>query len=353
MDSCGPDGRWRLLTLLVADNGCASAGSADRLDEFKALARRYSEAPDAETAAPLLAQLFSAVDGEVIDSLQAGGVFRSPSFIQDQLQAFSDEWGGVAFTVSLPGRAGGPTLGLFAVTRGEPRGSLRIYGRSKNAMSLLASSTHEGTLEVRPWPPAPDGAVQFLAAWIGSPGGRGSRTLLLELWRQGEGGDATRVWTSAEAFPDGLRTTGFAVKNGELRLRYEVKYPGWKPGCVDETQQEDFYHQGANGELVMYRRQTLNGWHRELHAAVSRFFDALSAKDEARLAELVPDVGVRARLPRGLEPESVCDERAPGGGGAVVVAATQERAQQRVPWSLSWRRSPTGWRLAGANPVLQ
>jgi hypothetical protein len=348
--------RWAMLLVALAlVGGFRTAESADRLDEFKILARRYADASDADTAAKLLAQLFSVVDHEVLDNLRSGGIFASPEFIQDRVKAFSDEWGGVAFAVTQPTRRkGAPTLGLFAATRGELRGSLRIYGRSRGDVALLAATTHEGALEVREWPAGRGGATQFLASWVGAPGGRASRSLLVELWRYETDEGAARVWSSADAFPGGLLTTGFQVKDGQLLIRHEFPYPGWKPGCADETEEEDLYQQSAgSGQLLAVRRRTVNGWHRELHVSVTRFFEAVRAGDRQRLAELAPDAAMRARLPRELEPEAVCDTRDPDAGGAVVVAATERRGAQRVPWSLAWRRGPSGWRLTAASPMLQ
>src|SRR5262249_22291651 len=107
------------------------------------------------------------------------------------------------------------------------------------------------------------------------------------------------------------------------------------------------------GQLVPVRRRTVNGWHRELHVSVTRFFDAVRVGDRHRLAELAPDATMRARLPRDLEPEPVCDTRDPDAGGAIMVAAPGRRGGQRVPWSLAWRRGPSGWRLTAASPMLQ
>src|SRR5262249_12749126 len=74
----GPLYDWRMrmrwaaaLVALALVGGLRAAESADRLDEFKVLARRYTDA-DADSAAKLLAQLFSVVDGEVLDNLRSG-----------------------------------------------------------------------------------------------------------------------------------------------------------------------------------------------------------------------------------------------------------------------------------------
>jgi hypothetical protein len=97
----------------------------------------------------------------------------------------------------------------------------------------------------------------------------------------------------------------------------------------------------------------LNGWHRELQSAVTRFFVALHADDTKTMAALVPNGSLRARLPNELEAEPVCDERLPGSPATVIVAATHEHDGQRVPWSLTWRRDARGWRLTAAGPMLE
>lgn len=343
------------LLVLVSAGSAAPAPPGDRLAQFKQLARRYAEPADPSVDDPLLTQLFAVVDDEVIENLRAGGLFGSAAFIQERLAAFSDEWGGAAFTVAQPADRAKDALmvGLFAVTRGEPRGSLRIYGRSDGTIALLAAVTHEGSVEVRAWPAA-DGAPQFLASWLGPATGRGDRTLHLEIWRQRGGGGAARAWSSGDVFPEGLRTRAFAAAAGQIRVRYEVQYPGWKPGCGGETEQEDLYRQpaGARGVTLVHRR-VVNGWHRELQRAVTRLFAALGADDRTVLAELVPDATLRAQLPRELQAEPVCDEADLAAPGTVTVAATRAHGQQRVPWSLTWRRGPRGWRLAAAAPVLQ
>jgi len=238
--------RWAwasaLLALAVAGTAVPAA-PGDRLGHFKELARQYAEAPDPPVDDPLLAELFGVVDDEVIENLRTGGLFASVAFIQERLEAFSDEWGGAAFKLTAP--SGGTTdalmLGLFTLTRGEPRGSLRIYGRSDGTGSLLAAVTREGSVEVRAWPDR-NGAPQFLASWLGPATGRRSRALHLELWRQRAGGGAGRVWSSGDAFPEGLPAIDFAAKAGQILVRYEVHYPGWKPGCAGETEQEDVYY---------------------------------------------------------------------------------------------------------------
>lgn len=347
-------GALTLLALALAGSAVA-AEPVDRLAHFKELAPRYADGAESDIDGSLLAELFGVVDEEVIENLRSGEPFASAPFIQDRLEAFSDEWGGAAFTVAVPAPAtkDAPMLGLFTLTRGEARGSLRIYGRASGKPSLLAAVTHEGTVEARAWPSS-RGVVRFLASWLGASTGRGTRALHLELWQTRAGEGAVRVWGSEDAFPGGLQVRRFAVKAGEIVVRYELEYPGWKPGCAGETEQEDVYRQpaGARG-LALVRRRVMNAWHRELQRAVTRLFDALGAADRRTLVELVPDPALRARLPSDLRADPVCDERGAGAPGVVIVGATRAGAQSRVPWSLSWRHRARGWRLEAASPVLE
>jgi hypothetical protein len=347
--------RWAWAPALLVSALTASAvtaGPADRLDQFREIAGRYAEATSQEADGALFSGLLEVVDAEVSENLGSGRPFSSPAFIQERLTAFSDAWGGAAFTVVKAGQGTRDLalVGLVTVTRGESLGSLRFYGRADGQVSLLAATTHPGHVEVREWP----GTGHLLASWSGAETGRGSRALHLELWRLLPPAGPSRVWSSADMFPDGLRATGFTARDGQLVLRYELQYPGWKPGCADETEQEDVYRQSARGRgLTLVRRRVLNGWHRELQSAVMRLFDALRGDNRRALVELVADPALRARLPRDLRAEPVCDGPEPGAPTTVIVAATREHDQQRVPWSLAWRRGPRGWRVAAAGPVLK
>jgi hypothetical protein len=98
----------------------------------------------------------------------------------------------------------------------------------------------------------------------------------------------------------------------------------------------------------------VNGWHRDLHAAMARLITALAAGDRATVTTLVPERAVRAILPRHLVREPACDQ--PGAGSpptTATVAATEERAGRMIPWSLVWRRARRGWQLSAADRVLQ
>ena len=162
------------------------------------------------------------------------------------------------------------------------------------------------------------------------------------------------VWRSAERYPDGLWVSHADIKPGRVSLRHEVRYPGWKPGCDVQAEQEDRYRSGPGGVLVLVSRQVFNGWHRELGRSVARFFSAIKSGDRKILGELAPDAAVRARLPVGLLPEAACDSLNPDMPATAVVAAAAPLPDgRRAPWSLWWSRGSSGWRLTGAAPVLQ
>ena len=139
------------------------------------------------------------------------------------------------------------------------------------------------------------------------------------------------------------------MRGAEVRIRYEVRYPGWAPGCEGQTEQEDVYRIAAAG-VARISRRPIEPWHRELHATVQRLTAALAARDEPTVTALVPDRGLRGRLPAGLEAEPACDAREGGSGDAISVAAVAEG--QRA-WALTFRRRGAGWRLTAASPVLQ
>ena len=339
------------LALLAA----SAAVAADRLDGFPDLARRFAGTADPAAQAEAAAEIAQMVDAEILESLRAGGPFASAAFIQGRLDALGDEWGGADFRiVQVPGASGdGLTLGLLTLTRDQPWGSLRIYGAGP-AAALLGSSSHDGGPELRAWRQPRGAHAEWLATWVGPPDGRGSRRLTIELWRQSGPATVARTWSSESAFPDGLQASDWRVGDGMLRLRYETRYPGWQPGCADQTEREDVWATSARtAGLSLQNRRVLNGWHRELHAAVDRLFAALDASDREVLTALVPDPALRARLPRALRADPVCDVRPPDAPGTVVVGATRVEGDRLAPWSLAWRRGPRGWRLTAATPVLQ
>ncbi len=322
---------------------------ADRLDRFRVLAA--SRLPAArlaggERAQAVTRELYALLDEEIVESLASGGVFASPAFLQERLDGFAEAWGGASLRLA---RVGPLTVGAFQLGDGG-EASVRVYGRLRGEAALLAAFQREGRPTVHGLPPAAGGAAQFLVTWEGAPSGRGSRALRVDLVRQ-RGDDVAVAWSTAEEFPQGLPARAWRVRGGEVRVRYELRYPGWVPGCEPQTEQEDLYRL-APGGLVRISRRQVNPWHRALHEQVDALLAALAAGDHGAVQALVPDERLRGRLPAALAREAACDAVEPPGAAvptAVSVAATADRR----PWALVWRRAGDRWRLAGAAPVLQ
>src|SRR6266851_2108308 len=263
----------------------APAPAVDRLERFRAVAReRLAVAVDGAERERAVGELYEVVDAEVLDSLRGDEPFSSLGFIRERLDAMMESWGGATLRVlRIPAASGRVplTLGLYSLTGVEGSGSLRVYAGTGPGAALAASSTQDGLLDARVWPAGPDRVARVLA------------------------------------------------------VRYEPRYPGWKPGCADQFEHEDHYRLAAAGGLALARRQISNGWHRELGAAAARFFRALAEDDARALGLLVPAPALRARLPRHLVAEPVCEQAGPAGPrGPVTVAATELRAGRRVPWAL-------------------
>jgi hypothetical protein len=231
--------------------------------------------------------------------------------------------------------------------------SVRLYGSASGKPALLRAWQEDGVPEVYPWAAPAGGGAEILVSWSGTPTGWGSWPLRLELWRVRDG-VVSALWRSAERYPEGLWVSQVDIKAGRVSLRHEVRYAGWKPGCDVQAEQEDRYRTDPRGGLTLVSRQVFNGWHRELQRSATRFFSALASGDHKTLAELAPDAALRATLPAGLLPEAACDSQNPDTPGTAVVAAAAPLPDgRRAPWSLWWRRGPSGWRLTGAAPVLQ
>jgi hypothetical protein len=363
---------WPALCALFALAVCTPvAGAGDRLERFRALAAGDLAAAQLDGGSEVdrvVSELYALVDEEIVESLETGSPFSSVEFIQERLDGLASAWGGAAFRVLRPPAGPGRpilTVAVLSLTGVPGSGSMRVYGSGPGGVLPLRTATYDGLPEVHGWPAARDGAPQWLMSWTGAASGRGVRPVRLELWRQ-RGGEAARAWSTADLFPDGLWASAVAVRRGEISIRYELRYPGWKPGCDGQTEQEDTYHVAAGDVPGLARRHVVNGWHRDLGTAVDRFFAALGRRDARRLSELVPDARVRSRLPAGLRPEPACEAQSPDTPGVVVVAATDEgRAGEAAPsgsvagrppspWSLWWTRAAGGaWRLSAAEPVLQ
>src|SRR5882672_7995104 len=335
-------------TALTTDRPDA-AGPVDRLDQFRQLARsRASLGNGAADASPdAYRDLYALLDEEIVESLGTGGLYASPGFLQDRLDAFGEAWGAAAVDVLRVGRL---VVGAFQMSDAPGVNTVRVYGKLGGEAALLTTLSREGRPTVYPWAPGPGGAAQFVTAWEGPATGQAFRPLRLDLIRQQ--GDGVRVvWSTTDVFPDGLMARAYAVRGDEIRVRYELHYPGWTPGCEGQTESEDLFRASPEtGALVRKSGRQLNGWHRELRATVAELFAALASKNEASLARLVPDAQLRRRLPSTLRPENACDA---ADGGAeprtVSVAATAEHA----PWALTFQRGGARWRLAAASPVLE
>lgn len=334
--------------LLVAAPPGLEAGAIDRLDRFRTLAATrlgLVEAVDPERAAEAYREIFGLLDEEIVDSLASGSVFADPAFLQLRLDGFADAWGGASLRLVRIGRL---TVGAFQLGDGPGASSLRVYGVGRGGPQLLSALRRPGRPLVYPVPPV-GGQAGFLVVWEGLPSGRGTRALRLDLVRE-RGEDMAVVWTSAGAFPDGLLVREWRVRGDEVRVRYELHYPGWTPGCEPQTEQEDVLRVSPDGTaLARVRRRQYNPWHLSLHRAVSGLLDALAAGDRTTLATLVPDPRVRQQLPTDLAREPACDAPdAPDPAAVSVAAVAAER-----PWALTFRRSGGQWRLTAATPVLQ
>lgn len=344
---------YALAAVLAASClGAAASGSAgpvpDRLERFRALVSdRLSTAQivDATASAEAYREAYAVLDEEIVESLGSGGVFASTAFLQDRLDAFSDAWGGAAVRVV---RLGQLTVGVFQLGESANAASVRVYGTLRDEPALLSVLAREGRPTLHPLPAGPNGSVQFLVAWDGAQTARGGRPLRLDVARQRADGVHV-VWSTADVYPDGLVARGYALRGNELRVRYELRYPGWVPGCEGQTEQEDLYRFTApTGTYAKVSQRQFEPWHRELHAAAARLFTAVAAQDRATIAALVPDPRVRERLPAGLTAEPVCDAGSGARSGQVLVGASDA---QGAPWTLAFQRDAARWRVTSASRV--
>ncbi len=338
--------------LEARQRGEALRGGGDRLDRFRQLAGSRLASLELRGPDPSgdgLEEIYALLDEELLENLNSGPLFASAEFLQERLDAFSEVWGGSAFRVLTPAGTG-LTVGVFQLTSGGHGNSVRIYARNGNGFVLVRVVHRPGVPMLFELPRARSGAARFFLVWAGPQSNRGSFALRVELWKQ-EGGTLRIAWSTATLFHDELLATKFDVRGPSVTIRYEVRYPGWKPGCEGQTELEDLYRSLPDKDgVALVRRRTINGWHRELHsAAVSRLLRALAGADRRALAELVPAPAVRARLPDRLLPDPACD--APGDAPPSEARVAAVAPAERRVWDLRFRRLPDGWRLVDIAPA--
>jgi hypothetical protein len=338
------------MALAGALASAATAGanpSIDRLERFRDLAGNRlaifqlgasSRSPEDER------EIYALLDEEIVQNLASGGLFASEGFLQERLDGFAEVWGGAAFRALRVG-----PLAVVATSLGEAgANSVRVYGRLGDETALLGALRREGRPTLHRLPGTPRDPVEFLVAWEGASSGRGTRELRLDVVRL-RGEDITVAWSTPEVFPEGLLARTYRVRGAEVTIRYELHYPGWAPGCEGQTEGEDVYRFVAErGVLVRTSRRQINEWHAGLHQTVGRLIEALASGDRGALIQLVPDAKLRGALPAKLDRDAACDARE--SGDRVSVAAVGEAGR---PWTLTFSRLGTRWRLAAAAPMLQ
>ncbi len=337
----------RAVTLGLATLWLAGpARGADRLDRFRELAATRLAVPDQAGADEARREVWGIIDDEVLENLGAGGLFASLPSIRDRLEQFSDAWGGASLRVS---RAGELLVGAFELPGPPAQGTVRVYRAAGPQPGVLLTLERAARPTLRALPATAAGA-QFFVVWEGPVTARGSRALSVDLVRQDR--DATRVaWSTTRATGDEpLRATAWSVTGVELRVRTELAYPGWAPGCARQTEQEDVYRVAPPpGTVERAGPRIHDAWHRDARAVAARLFDALAAGDQRALSVLVPDPRLRARLPV-LVAAPVCDAVVGRPGEALLLGASEFDGR---PWSVLLRRSQAGWRVTSAMPVLE
>jgi hypothetical protein len=336
-----------VVSIVLALVAPALAGPADRLERFRALAGARlagAQVTDDATTADAYREIYALLDEEIVDSLASGALFASVAFLQDRLDAFSEAWGATVVRIM---RVGALTVGAFQLSDAPAGNTVRVYGRLRDEAALLTTLSREGRPLLFPLPGIAGGGDAFLVVWEGPAAAYGSRPVRLELVRHQ--GDGVQVaWSSATAFPDGLLARRWTVRAGEIRVQYEMHYPGWTPGCDGQTEQEDVYRLAPTGDaFVRVGQRQVNAWHRDFRRSVSRLLSAISSDDHQALTGLVPDPLLRSQLPRTLRAEPACDATEGQSPERVSVAATAERG----PWQLMWERRGKEWRLIQAAPI--
>jgi len=337
---------WLALSLA---GSCLSAASAtDQLERFRQLAASRLatlEVLGTDSSDEVFREIYALLDDEILENLEVGSVFASEGFLQERLDAFTEAWGGSAFRVlNLP--QGALTIVSVQLTSGVAGNSIRVYRRAGTGAERLTAIYRPGIPGLAPMPPTRAGQGQFLAVWAGPLSPRGIPALRIELWRH-ESDRVRAAWSTADLFGPEFDALSYAVRGQELVVRYAPRYPGWKPGCEGQTEQEDHYRYVQTGETFrLVRRQVDNGWHRELHATVERLLAALRTGDERALSAFGLSAPRDRRLPQHLDLEPVCD--VPDGPSPQAVTVSAIAPGDPGPWGLRFRRTPQGWRLAGS-----
>ena len=290
------------------------------------------------------------LDGEVLDSLRAGGPYASAEFIRERLDTFSDAWGGASLRIQSLGE--GLLLGRFRLSAKGVGSSVRLYRATRGEAALLRA-WHEGGVPGG----VPMGQSERWRRGVPSRvGGRGGRTELAAPPRavaDARGHARARV---AERGPISRRAVGLPrghrrgphhppARAPLSRLEAGLRWAGGAGGSLSP---------GPRGGLALAGRQVFNGWHRELQRSATRFFAALAAGDGKTLAELVPDAALRARLPCGLVPEAACDSQNPDTSGtAIVAAAVSARLGRALAVVAVVGPKPLGLATVRRSPVLE
>src|SRR5712664_1998675 len=123
----------------------AWTGSApDRLERFRELAASrlaLGDLAEPDNPAEAYRDIYALLDDEIVDSLASGGVFASPEFLQDRLDAFGEAWGGAQIRLTRLGRL---FVGAFRLTEAGGGNSVRVYGPLRDGAALLATLYREG-----------------------------------------------------------------------------------------------------------------------------------------------------------------------------------------------------------------
>ena len=159
-------------------------------------------------------------------------------------------------------------------------------------------------------------------------------------------------WSSGDAFPDGLWVSDWRTQAGRARAALRAPLSGLEAGLRGPDRAGGrLPRRPPRRGLTLVRRQVVNGWHRELRAAVDALLRrARRRTTRARSPSWCPIRRCARGCPAACAPSRRATQRDPDAAArTVVVAATDAcRDGRRAPWSLCVERGPRGWRLTGA-----